>query len=87
MQLGYPAGVLAPIAIIEAGCLLLLLIPRTAPIGAMLWTAYFGGAVATQVRVQNPLFTHVLSPVYFATLLWLSLYIRDARVRGLVGRL
>jgi DoxX-like family len=86
MQLGYPAGVLAPIAVIEAGCLLLLLIPRTAPFGALLWTAYFGGAVATHVRVQNPLFSHILFPVYIATTMWLALYILDARVRTLVGR-
>jgi len=44
--------------------------------------AHFGGAVATQVRVGNPLFTHVLFPTYVAALLWGGLMLRDARMRA-----
>ena len=32
-------------------------------IGAILLTGYLGGAVTTHVRVGNPVFTHMLSPV------------------------
>jgi hypothetical protein len=63
----------------------LYVIPRTAPLGATLLTAYLGGAVATHLRLGNPLFTHTLSPVYVAILLWGGLYLRDARVRAAVG--
>jgi hypothetical protein len=58
----------------------LYLVPRTAVLGAVLLTAFLGGAVATNVRLGNPLFTHVLFPVYVAALVWGGLYLRDARV-------
>jgi hypothetical protein len=61
------------------------LIPRTAPLGALLWTGYLGGAIATHVRVGNPLFSHTLFPIYVAALLWGSLWLRDRRVRGLLA--
>src|SRR5258706_13806638 len=50
-ELGYPAGVLVPLGIIQLVCLALYLIPRTRVLGAILWTGYLGGAVATHVRV------------------------------------
>lgn len=62
------------------------LVPRTAPLGAILWTGYLGGAIATHVRLLNPLFTHILFPVYVAALLWGGLWLRDARVRALLRR-
>lgn len=84
-QLGYQPHHLAIIGYIALACLVLYIIPRTAPLGAILWTGYFGGAVATHLRLDNPLFTHILSPIYFAAFLWIGLYIRDPRVRGLLN--
>lgn len=84
VQLGWQPHHLPIIGTIAAVLLVLYVIPRTAPLGAVLWTGYFGGAIATQLRVDNPLFTHVLAPIYFATLLWLGLYLRDERVRRLI---
>jgi hypothetical protein len=46
-------------------------------LGAILLTGYLGGAVATHVRVNDPLFTHILVPVYLGVLAWLGLYLRD----------
>jgi hypothetical protein len=69
---------------IELACLALYLVPRTAPVGAVLWTGYLGGAIATHLRLDNPLFSHILFPTYVAALLWGGLYLRDARVRTLV---
>jgi hypothetical protein len=83
-QLGYPAAVILPIGIIQLACLVLYLVPRTAVLGAILWTGYLGGAIATHVRVGNPLFTHVLFPIYVAALLWGGLWLRDRRVRALL---
>jgi hypothetical protein len=34
------------------------------------------------VRLGNPLFTHVLFPVYVALLLWGGLWLRDRRLRN-----
>jgi DoxX-like protein len=66
VQLGYQAHHLPIIGAIEVVCLILYLVPRSAPLGAILWTGYLGGAVASQMRLDNPLFTHILSPIYVA---------------------
>nr|WP_299914108.1 DoxX family protein [Sphingomonas bacterium] len=58
--------------------------PRTAVLGAILLTAYMGGAVATHVRVGSPLFTHILFGVYLAILAWGGLFLRDSRIRNLL---
>jgi len=84
VQLGYPASTVVPIGLVLLACVSLYAIPRTAPLGAVLLTGYLGGAIATHVRVANPLFSHVLFPAYVAAILWAGLYLRDARVRALV---
>ena len=50
-QLGYPLSVAVPLGILGLFITALYVIPRTAPIGAMLLTAYLGGATAAQVRI------------------------------------
>ncbi len=82
--LGYSADVLVPLGIVQLACLILYLVPRTAILGALLWTGYLGGAIATHVRVGNPLFSHTLFPIYVAVLLWAGLWLRDMRVRALL---
>ena len=81
--LGYPVHVLFGIGVLQAALLAIYLIPRTALLGAILWTGYFGGAIASHVRLENPWFSHTLFPVYIAALLWLGLWLRDARARAL----
>ncbi|HYE57034.1 MAG TPA: DoxX family protein [Rhodothermales bacterium] len=83
-QLGWQAHHLPILGLIEVVCLVLYLLPRTAVLGAVLWTGYLGGALATHLRLDNPLFTHVLFPIYVATLLWGGLVLRDARLRALL---
>ena len=83
-KVGYPAAVVLPLGIVQLVCLAAYLIPRTRVLGAILWTGYLGGAVATHVRIGDPLFTHILSPVYVAILLWGGLCLRDARLRAVV---
>ena len=84
-QLGYPVSTIVPIGIILLACVVLYAIPRTAVFGAVLLTGYLGGAIATHVRVGNPLFTHELFPIYVAVFIWAGLYLRDPRVRGLIA--
>lgn len=83
-ELGYPATVLFGLGIVQLVCLALYVLPRTAVLGAVLWTGYLGGAIATHVRVGNPLFSHVLFPVYVAVMLWGGLWLRDLRLRALL---
>ena len=86
VQLGFNASVILPLGLIQLACLILYVIPRTAPMGATLLTAYLGGAVAIHVQLGNPVFSHMLFPVYVAILLWGGLFLRDARVRAALGR-
>lgn len=65
-------------------CTLLYIIPRTSVLGAILLTGYLGGAIASHVRVSNPLFTHTLFPIYIAIFIWLGLYLRDSRARQII---
>jgi DoxX-like family len=83
-QLGYPEGVVLGLGLLQLACLAVYLVPRTAVLGSVLWTGYLGGAVATHVRVGDPLFSHVLFPVYVAALLWAGLWLRDERVRAVL---
>jgi hypothetical protein len=83
-QLGYPASAVLGIGIVELVCLAAYVIPRTSILGAILLTGYLGGAIASHARLGNPLFTHVLFPVYVAALIWGGVYLRDARLRALV---
>jgi hypothetical protein len=85
VQLGYPAAVIRPLGLLQLALLVLYLIPRTALIAAVLWTGYLGGAIATHVRLGNPLFTRILFPLYVAALLWGGLWLRDRRTRALVA--
>jgi hypothetical protein len=81
-KLGIPAHTLPGIGALLVCCVALYVIPRTAPLGAVLLTGYLGGAIATHVRVGDPLASHVLFPAYVAVLLWGGLWLRDPRVRA-----
>lgn len=83
--LGFPgAGMARGLGTVLLVCTLLYAVPRTAVLGAILLTGYLGGAVATHVRVESPLFTHTLFGVYLGVMLWSGLYLRDVRLRALV---
>ncbi len=84
VELGYSESVIIPLGIVLLICTLLYAVPQTAILGAILLTGYLGGAVATHVRVGSPLFTHILFPVYLGVFIWLGLYLRDKRLRGIV---
>ncbi len=83
-QLGWPVHLSVPVGALELLCVALYLVPRTAVLGAMFLTAYLGGAVATHARVESPLLTHTLFPVYVAVLLWIGLLLRETRLRELL---
>jgi hypothetical protein len=83
-QLGWPLEVMPTIGTILLACVALYLLPPTAVLGAILLTGYLGGAVATHVRVGNPLATHVLFPTYVGLLIWGGLWARDPRLRALI---
>ena len=79
-MLGYPLRVVRVIAVLELVCLVLYVIPRTSVLGAVLLTGYLGGAVSAHVRVESPLFSTVMFPVYVAIALWGALLVREPRL-------
>jgi len=84
VELGYRETVIVPLGVLLLTSTILYGVPRTSVLGAILLTGYLGGAVATNVRVGTPLFSHLLFPVYLGVLIWLGLYLRDARLRALL---
>ena len=80
-QMGWPVSSILPLGIVLAVAVILYIIPRTAIFGVILLTGYLGGAVAAHVRIGDPLFSHVLFPIYVAVFLWSGLWLRDARLR------
>lgn len=82
-QLGWPDGYVTMIGLIELACVLLYLWPRTSVLGAVLAMGLFGGAMATQVRVGNPLFSHELFGLYLGLFMWGGLWLRDPALRAI----
>jgi hypothetical protein len=83
VQLGYPEATVFGIGLALLVSTALYAFPRTMFLGAILLTGYLGGAVATQVRVEDPWF---LFPAFVGALVWGGLFLRDGRVRALVSR-
>jgi hypothetical protein len=82
IPLGWPAKYLLLIGLIELACVILYVIPRTSLLGAVLMTGLLGGAIATNLRVENPLFSHTLFGVNLGLFMWGGLWLRDASLRA-----
>lgn len=79
-RFGYAGRLVTPLGVVEIMCAVLYVVPRTAILGAILITAYFGGAVATMVRLGDRGF---FMPGVIAGLAWLGLWLREPRLREL----
>ena len=80
VRLGYPESLTVGIGIVELACAALYVVPRTSVLGAILLTAYLGGATATHVRIGEPFFM----PILLGVLVWGGLFLRDQRLRALL---
>ena len=80
-HLGWPLGLAGSLAVVEFGCVIIYLIPRTAVLGAVLIAGYLGGATATHVRVGDAGF---FAPIVLGVLAWLGLWLREPRLRALL---
>jgi DoxX-like protein len=65
-------------------CTVLYAIPPTSILGAILLTGYLGGAIASHVRIDSPLFTHTLFGLYLGLMLWGGLWLRDKNLRSVI---
>lgn len=78
---GWSLHLSVTLGVILLTCTMLYMIPRTAVLGAILPRGYLGGAVATNLRSENPLFSNTLFSVYIGILLWIGLWLRESRLR------
>lgn len=83
VQIGFPENRIVAIGVALLISLILYMIPRTSILGAILLTGYLGGAVCANVFAKTAAF-NLSFPVIFGVLVWLSLYLRDARVRLMI---
>lgn len=83
IALGFTKDHIIVLGILGLVSTLLYIFPRTSVLGAILLTAYFGGAIATHLRLNNPLFTHTLFTVYFGILTWSGLWLRNKALQKL----
>jgi hypothetical protein len=79
-----PVELARTLGIITLACTILYAVPATSVLGAILLTAYMGGAVYTHLRIGSPLFSHTLFGVYLGVMIWGGLWLRDAAVRALI---
>jgi hypothetical protein len=80
-RLGYPVELARSLGALLLSCTALYVIPRTQVLGALLLTAYLGGATATHVRIGDPFWF----PIVMGVLLWASIYLREPRLRALLA--
>ena len=79
-KLGWSVNLVQPLGIVLLVCTIIHAIPRTVVLGAILITAYLGGAVAIMVRVGEPCYF----PIIFAVLIWAGLFLRNRKVRSII---
>lgn len=83
-QMGIPGSLARTLGIIGLICSVLYAVPRTSVLGAILLSGYLGGAMASHLRLGDPILTHTLYGLYLGLLAWGGLYLRDARLRALI---
>ncbi len=83
VAMGYPESAVFSLGVILLFATLLYAIPKTSVLGAVLLTAWLGGAVATHVIHRDPVF-NLIFPIIFGILLWTSIWLRDKKLRTLV---
>jgi hypothetical protein len=82
-RIGFPESTIVGIGAALLVCTALYVIPQTSVLGAILLTAYLGGATAANVRVGSPVF-NTSFPIIFGVLVWLGLFLRESRLRALI---
>jgi len=80
--LGWPPGYVFYIGILELVLTLLYAYRPTSVLGAVLFMGLLGGAMATNLRADQPLFSHTLFSVYLGLFMWGGLWLRDEKLRA-----
>ena len=84
LSLGFPVELNVLFGVLELCCLVLYVVRPTALFGAVLLTGYLGGALFAQLRIDAPLLSTMLFPVYTGVVAWAGLWLRDPQVRAVL---
>lgn len=82
--LGWSTNYLLMIGLIELVLTILIIIPRTALIGGILMMGLLGGAMATNLRADMPLFSHTLFSIYLGAWMWAGIWLRSPSIRAVL---
>jgi hypothetical protein len=77
---GIPMSIVTSLAVLEAACVVVYLIPATSILGAILLTGYMGGAICTGWRVGDPVWVQIILGVF----VWLGVYLQEPRLKDLI---
>lgn len=83
--LGFPPGQALVMGVVLALCVVVYVVPRTAVLGALGITAYLGGAVTANMRIEAPVFSSTLFAVYLGVLMWVGMAMRRPRLLDIAG--
>ena len=83
VEFGYPKDAVMYMGLILIVSTILYAIPKTTFIGALLLTAWLGGAVATHLIHNDPM-TNIFTPVVFGIIVWVAIWLRNEKLRALV---
>ena len=81
-HLGYTNDLIMKIGVVEIVLAILLMIPHTGFLAAILLTGYLGGAAATHVRVGDPFHT----PIILGIVMWVAMGLRHPEIFRLAFR-
>jgi len=84
MGFGASDNLARSLGLITIICTVLYAVPPTSILGAILLTGYLGGAIASHVRIDSPLFSHTLFGLYLGLMVWGGLWLRDGTLRALL---
>ncbi|MDS1113508.1 DoxX family protein [Gordonia westfalica] len=84
-KLGFDSDQAIVMGVVLLICLVVYAIPRTAVLGALGITAYLGGAVTANMRIEEPLVSTVLFAVYLGVLMWIGLVLRRPELLKVAG--
>jgi DoxX-like family len=81
VELGFPDDLTRVLGVLVLACTVVYVIPRTSVLGAILLTAWLGGATAAKVRLED----HTMFfSVVIGVMVWGGLFFRDKRLRTLI---
>jgi hypothetical protein len=84
-DIGWSADHLLWLGLLELLLVVLFALPRTGPLGAVLFTGLLGGTIASHLRAGSPLASHTLFGIYLGVFMWVALYLRDPALRAFIG--